>query len=107
MLVPSLASAFVAPGATDLDKALAASMFDTANRYLGMGVGEHLGYFFTALWTAGVALLLWNRWRGIAWAGLILALGIAAGMLEPFGVPMTGTINALSFSAWALWSLSG
>ncbi len=47
VLVPSLAAAYTAPGASDLDKALAAQSFDTANAYLGMGVGEHMGYLFT------------------------------------------------------------
>jgi hypothetical protein len=33
--------------------------FQTLNRYLGVAVGEHLGYLFTGLWTAlaGVALI--------------------------------------------------
>ncbi len=105
MLVPSLAAAYVAPGASELDRALAASAFDVANHYLGMGVGEHMGYFFTALWTAGLSLLLWNRWRILSAAGLLIALGVVAGMAEPFGVPLTGVINAISFSVWALWAL--
>src|SRR5829696_8231650 len=34
-------------------------VFQTLNRYLGVAVGEHLGYLFTGLWTAltGIALL--------------------------------------------------
>jgi hypothetical protein len=33
-----------------------------------------------------------------------LSLGAMAGMLEPFGVPMTADINAIGFSLWALWA---
>ena len=26
-------------------------------------------------------------------------------MFEPFGVPMTGMINAIGYTLWALWTL--
>jgi hypothetical protein len=26
-------------------------------------------------------------------------------MLEPFGVPLTGLINSISYTLWALWTL--
>lgn len=106
MLVPVLAANYVAPGATDLDRALAVSGFEIANAYLGMGVGEHMGYFFTALFTATVAVLIWHRWRVLAWIALPLALGVAAGMAEPFGVPLAGLINTIAFSIWPLWALA-
>lgn len=105
MLVPVLAAHYVAPGATDVDRALALSGFETANAYLGMGVGEHMGYFFTALWTLVVSLLVWERWRAMALAGFVIAAGVAAGMAEPFGMPLAGTINALSFTLWSVWAL--
>lgn len=105
MLVPSLAAAYVAPGATAMDQAVAAGLFDAMNHYLGAGVGEHLGYLFTGAWTVTVSALIWKQWRSLAMAGIVIALGVVAGMAEPFGVPMTGMINALSFSLWALWAL--
>ncbi len=105
MLVPSLAAMYVAPGATEIDKSMAVSLFDAANHYLGMGVGEHLGYFFTAAWTVLVSALLFRTNRIIAIAGIVIALGVASGMLEPFGVPLTGMINAISYTLWALWTL--
>ena len=37
--------------------------------------------------------------------GLALAMGIAAGMVEPFGLAAAGTINAIAYSGWALWLL--
>lgn len=105
ILVPQLATAYVAPGATDLDHALAASTFDAANAYLGMGVGEHLGYLFTALFTISVARVIAPRWPIMAWAGVVAAIGVVVGMGEPFGVPMAATINAIAFTAWSLWAL--
>lgn len=105
ILAPSLASAYIAPGATEIDKAMAVSIFDAANLYLGLGVGEHLGYLFTGVWTLLVSALVFDQRRILAVAGAALSVGVMAGMLEPFGVPMAATINAISFSLWALWTL--
>lgn len=105
MLVPSLAAIYVTPGASEIDRAMALALFDGANHYLGMGVGEHLGYFFTGLWTVLIAALLYRSNRLLAVAGLVIAVGVVSGMLEPFGVPMTGAINAISYTLWALWTL--
>lgn len=105
MLVPSLAAMYVAPGATEVDKSMAISLFDAANHYLGMGVGEHLGYFFTAIWTALASALIFRTNRIMAVAGIVISLGVISGMAEPFGVPMTGLINSISYTLWALWTL--
>lgn len=105
VLVPMLAANYTAPGATELDKALAASAFDTANAYLGMGVGEHMGYLMTALFTVAIAVTIVRQWRVMAWIGVLLAIGIAAGMLEVFGVPGVAAINAIAFMGWAVWAI--
>jgi phage shock protein PspC (stress-responsive transcriptional regulator) len=105
ILVPGLAASYVAPGATEAQQQVEVALFDAANRYLGMGVGEHLGYLFTAAWTLLVAALIIRQHRYIAVAGGIIALGVVAGMGEPFGVPQAGTINAISYTLWAVWTL--
>lgn len=105
VLVPMLAADYTAPGATDLDKALAASAFDTANAYLGMGVGEHMGYLLTALFTVAIAAVIVKRWAIMAWGGVVLALGVAAGMLEVFGIGGVSAINAIAYMGWSLWAV--
>jgi hypothetical protein len=105
-LVPHLADAYLAPGAGDAQRAAAALVFEAFHRYLGMGIGEHLGYLTTAAWTALVALQLRRsglvpRWFGDA--GLLLAAGIAAGLAEPAGWALGGTINTLSYLVWSVW----
>ncbi len=97
VLVPGLAAAYVAPGATELDKALATSAFDTANAYLGMGVGEHMGYLLTALFTVAVGVIIMKRWAAMSWIGFVLAVGVAFGMLELAQVPMAAMINAIAY----------
>lgn len=106
MLVPYLAATYVAPGATKAEQDMTVGLFDAANHYLGMGVGEHLGYFFTAIWTVLIAAIVFRTNRIIATSGFIIGVGVASGMLEPYGVPMTGLINAFGYSLWALWTLA-
>jgi hypothetical protein len=106
ILVPGLAAGYTAPGATEAEQQMATALFDAANRYLGMGVGEHFGYLFTAAWTLLVAALIIRQHRYVAVAGVLIALGVLAGMAEPFGVPMAGAINAISYTLWAVWTLA-
>ncbi len=105
ILMPTLAAHFVAPGATEVQQAMDAAIFDFANQYLGAGVGEHVGYLLTALWTATVSLLLMKDHKVLAVSGLAIALGVAFGLLEPAGVALAATVVAISFSLWAVWAL--
>jgi hypothetical protein len=108
-LVPHLAQSYLAPGASDAQRAAAGMVFEAFNRYAGMAVGEHLGYLSTAVWTVLIAVVMLRtalvpRW--MAAIGAVLALGIAAGLAEPAGWELGGTINALSYLAWALWLIA-
>ncbi|WP_375451039.1 DUF4386 domain-containing protein [uncultured Devosia sp.] len=96
VLVPHLAA-----GGTD--SASTEAVFEAFHLYAGVGVGEHFGYLFTALWTVSVAAALWRERPWIARTGLLLALGIAIGMAEPFGLAAAGAINAIAYTLWALW----
>jgi hypothetical protein len=105
ILVPGLAAHYVAPGATEMSQAMDVAIFDFANQYLGAGVGEHVGYLFTAIWTALVSALLVRDHRILAVAGLVIAAGVAFGVLEAFGVGLAGAVVAIAFSLWAVWAL--
>jgi hypothetical protein len=105
-LVPHLTAAYLDPSAGEAQRAAAAMVFEAFHRYAGMGIGEHLGYLSTSVWTFLVALVmlrtpLFGRWLGLS--GMALAIGIAAGLLEPAGLELAGTVNAISYLAWALW----
>jgi hypothetical protein len=105
-LVPHLAQAYLDPAASEAQRAAAAMVFEAFHRYAGMAVGEHLGYLSTSVWTFLVALLmlrsaLFGRWLGLS--GMLLAVGVATGLLEPAGWELAGTINTISYLAWALW----
>jgi hypothetical protein len=108
-LVPELARSYLDPGADAATRAAAVAVFGAFHRYAGVAVGEHLGYLFTAAWTAVIAGAMLSpphfphfpRWLG--WLGLVAAVGILAGLLEPAGLAVAGTINALSYVLWSVW----
>jgi hypothetical protein len=108
-LVPHLAQAYLEPGASEAQRAAATMVFESFHIYAGMAVGEHLGYLSTSVWTFLVALLmlrapLFGRWLGLS--GMLLALGVATGLLEPAGWELAGTINAISYLTWAVWLIA-
>ena len=85
-LVPFLAQSYLTPEATEMQRVTAIGLFDAFNHYAGAGVGEHLGYLTTAVWTLLTAVVmvrtgLLSRWLGIT--GGVLGVGIAAGLVEP------------------------
>ncbi len=105
-MVPGLASTYVNPATSDATRIAIEVTFNAFNQYAGLGVGEHLGYLFTALWTILIALAMpkskiFTTWQG--WLGAILAVGILLGTLEPAGMPFFGAVNAIAYSLWALW----
>jgi uncharacterized protein DUF4386 len=105
-LVPHLARVYLAPETSEAQRAAVVAVFDAFHRYAGMGVGEHLGYLSTGIWTAGIALAMWRApqfGRALGLSGVVLAAGIASGLLEPAGLALAGTINAFSYLAWAAW----
>lgn len=95
ILVPSLAAA--------PEDMTTQAVFNAFHLYVGAGIGEHFGYLFTALWTVSVSVALMARYRLMAWAGIVVAIGIMVGMAEPFGFAAAAMINAISYTAWAVW----
>jgi hypothetical protein len=105
-LVPHLAQSYLAAGATEAQRAAAGMVFEAFHRYAGMAVGEHLGYLSTSVWTVCVAVVILRtgilpRWLGAI--GAVLGVVIAAGLAEPAGWELGGTINTYSYLVWALW----
>jgi hypothetical protein len=104
-LAPYLAQTYLDPLSSPAAREAAAVTFQAFHRYAGGALGEHLGYLFTSGWTLVLAVGLYRvgarPW--LAGLGAVSALGVAAGMLEPLGVEAAGTVNAVAYSAWALW----
>jgi Domain of unknown function (DUF4386) len=113
--VPHLARLAGDPATTPATRDAIEVTFQTLNRYLGVAVGEHLGYLFTGLWTAlaGVALIqseVLHPLFGII--GLVLAPLFVLGSLEfvgpfePSGWKLAGTLVPFAYIGWSVWLLA-
>jgi hypothetical protein len=108
-LVPHLARAYVAPATTGASRDATAVTFESAHRFLGMGIGEHLGYLFTGVWSVLVALALGGSGLVpglLALVGLVPTAAILIGLLEPAGVRQAGAINAIGYLVWSVWLIA-
>jgi hypothetical protein len=111
-LVPALAPAYESADSSPSTREATAVVFDALNRYLGVAVGECLGYLFTGAWTVlvGIAMLqssvfeAWFAWPGIA-VGALLVLGSFefVGRFEEQGWKLAGTVVPIAYTAWSLW----
>jgi hypothetical protein len=108
-VVGGLAELYVAPGASPARRDAVAVTFEAPHRYAGVAIGEHLGYLFTALWTALLCLALiltgaFGAWLG--WAGLPGAAMIFAGLFEEAGWKPAGPLTAVGYILWSLWLIA-
>jgi hypothetical protein len=114
-LVPSLARTNADPGLESGQREAAVAVFRAMHQYLGVGVGEHLGYLFTGLWSVliGVAIVgrelipVWMAWIGIV-VGVSLIIGSAEflGRDEDDGWALAGAAVPILYIAWSLWLLA-
>jgi hypothetical protein len=114
-LVPSLARMNADPALESAEREANIALFRAMHQYLGVGVGEHLGYLFTGIWSAmiGVAITgtdllpTWMGWIGIAvGAGLILESLEFLGPNEERGWKAAGSAIPLLYVVWSLWLLA-
>ena len=114
-LVPSLARAHADPALASGDREATVAVFRAIHQYVGVGVGEHLGYLFTGLWSVltGVAIVeteLVPAWMG--WLGIIVGVGLIVGSAEFLGRDeengwaFAGAAIPILYVAWSLWLLA-
>jgi hypothetical protein len=86
--------------------------FAVLHRYLGVGVGEHLGYLATGVWTILVAVSILQGtilpgWMAVVGLGIGVALLIGTlefvGPNERDGWAIAGTIVPIAYIAWSIW----
>ena len=111
-LVPALARTYTDPGSTPASREVTAAVFDSFHRYLGVGIGECLGYLLTGTWSVliGVAMLQSSAFEAwLSWPGIIIGLFLIIGSLEfvgPFeehGWKFAGAIVPIAYVAWSVW----
>jgi hypothetical protein len=113
-LVPSLARARADASLGPMQREVNAAIFRASHQYLGVGLGEHLGYLLTGLWTilVGVAVVLgttlpaWLGWPGMAiGAGLVVGSTEYLGPNEQRGWGIAAAAIPVLYIAWSIWLL--
>jgi hypothetical protein len=111
-LVPYLARADAEADATPARREAIEIVFQSFHRYLGVAVGEHLGYLFTGSWTAltGVALVQatnapgWLGLTGVVVGGLLIVCSVEfVGAHEERGWHVAAVLTPITYVAWSLW----
>lgn len=116
--VPELTRRYVAaadgpPG--DATRETVDVVFATLHRLLGVGVGEHLGYLLTGLWTLLVAASILSTAVLPTWLGILgLPIGVAlligtlefVGPNERDGWAIAGTVVPIAYIAWSIWLIA-
>jgi hypothetical protein len=115
--VPELARRYIAAEGQDAGATRASIevTFATLHRLLGIGIGEHLGYLLTGIWTLLAAFSVISTavlpgWLGLV--GLLIGLALLLGTLEFVGPneergwPLAGTIVPIAYIAWSLWLIA-
>jgi hypothetical protein len=111
-LVPTLARKYADPASTEATREATVVVFESFHTYLGVAIGECLGYLFTGAWTVlvGVAMLhssTFDAW--LAWPGIAIGLALVVSSFEfvgPFevkGWKLAGRIVPIAYIAWSLW----
>jgi hypothetical protein len=116
--VPELARRYVAaPDGPEGDatRRTVEVVFATLHRLLGVGIGEHLGYLFTGLWTLLVSGSILSTSVLPAWLGIVgIVIGIAlligtlefVGPNERDGWRLAGIIVPIAYIAWSVWLIA-
>jgi Domain of unknown function (DUF4386) len=114
-LVPYLARIAAEPDASPARREAVDIVFQSFNRYLGVAVGEHLGYLLTGAWTTLTAIALTQTTVAPSWIGV---LGIVIGPVlmlcslqfvgrhEPAGWKLAERLTPITYIAWSLWLIA-
>jgi hypothetical protein len=114
-LVPYLARVSAEPGVSEARREAVDIVFQSFNRYLGVAVGEHLGYLFTGAWTTLTGVALTQTTTAPSWIGV---LGIVIGPVlmlcslefvgrhEPTGWKLAERLTPITYIAWSAWLIA-
>jgi hypothetical protein len=111
-LVPYLARVDVDPTSSPAQREAVDIVFQSFNRYLGVAVGEHLGYLLTGAWSVLVGIAFTQSsaapdWLGIP--GIVIGAVLAlcslefVGPAERGGWKLAATLTPITYIAWSLW----
>jgi hypothetical protein len=105
-LVPALAAAYTDPQASAATRDAVQVVFQAFHLYLGVTVGEHLGFLFLGLWGTALSVALWQTAAFPSWLsglGVLSAVGTALGVLEGAGWAPAARIVEVCASLLIVW----
>jgi hypothetical protein len=114
-LVPYLARTAADPDTSPAQREAIDIVFQSFNRYLGVAVGEHLGYLLTGAWTTLTGIALTQTTAASTAVGV---LGIVIGPVlmlcslefvgrhEPVGWKLAERLTPITYIAWSLWLIA-
>ncbi len=114
-LVPYLAREAGDPASSPARLEAVDVVFQAFNRYLGVGVGEHLGYLLTGAWSALAGIAMTQSPATPGWLGVVgILAGLAlilcsfefVGRFEPAGWELAGKLTPIAYVAWSLWLIA-
>jgi len=114
-LVPYLARVDAEAEAVPARREAVDVVFQSFNRYLGVAVGEHLGYGLTGLWSvlAGVAMTQsdatpsWLGVIGILVGAVLMVCSLEfVGRHEPTGWKLAEKLTPPAYIGWSLWLIA-
>ena len=108
ILIPYIADAMANANASGVSKEVVAFAEGAFNRYVGMAVGEHLGFLAQATWTTLIGAAMLSRKlfdRRLAWIGLVIGILTFPMCMEPLGGPFAafGVLTVPVNAAWDIW----
>ncbi|MET0933323.1 MAG: DUF4386 domain-containing protein [Mycetocola sp.] len=114
-LVPYLARTMGDSAASPARKEAVDVVFQSFNRYLGVAVGEHLGFLFTGAWSILVGIAMLQSPAGqpiLGIAGTVIGTVLLlcslefVGPAEETGWTAAAKVTPLAYIAWSLWLLA-
>lgn len=114
-LVPYLARTIGDPSATAAEREAVDVVFQAFNRYLGVAVGEHLGYAFTGMWSvlAGIAATQSSDVPSVlGFIGIVVGAALMlcslefVGGHERDGWKPAAQLTPPAYVAWSLWLIA-
>ena len=114
-LVPSLARTDADPMLEGGQREANVAIFRAMHQFLGVGVGEHLGYLFTGMGSLLIGVVIiggellpsWMGWAGtVVGAGLVIGSAEFLGPNEEHGWSLAGAAIPILYVAWSLWLLA-
>jgi hypothetical protein len=111
-LVPYLARTSADPASTPAQREAVDVVFQSFHRYLGVAVGEHLGYLFSGAWTILVGAAIVGSTSAPWWlgaAGIVVGAVLAlcslefVGGFEERGWRLAAAVTPVAYIAWSAW----